>query len=243
MYLYYFYAEIRITEMKRDLSNGKLMHKQREKKCSSAVWKKFHEIFTADTEEKIDFFYLCTDCKDVIYNPTKDGNTNRLWRHNCAVSGDSGSSTSNKKHTFTLLEKERKGLRVASAKFVAKDLRPSYAIERPGLLDLCEECMIFGQTHKKATREDLKYALPSRTSVQTEIAEMAKSYKENVSEMLKQAMESGGIGATTDTWTDDYRKTTYISVVAHISIYTGTDIKYDRFVLATNEVPEAIKEG
>lgn len=247
-----FHIEIRIIELKSDLMANKLKHQQRTKKCHSQVWTKFHEIRTTDTNEKIETFFLCTTCNDVIYNPCIDGYTKRLLRHNCASengivcsSGSSSSSSevSNTKAKIPINQNDKKRLKIASAKFVAKDLRPFYAIECEGLIELCDACMKFGQKNRKATTEDLKYALPSRNGLRTAIAELADDYRAKVAEMIKHAMNNGGVAATTDTWTDDYRHTTYISTVLHTAICTGEDIEFQRFILATKEVPEAVKTG
>lgn len=82
-------------------------------------------------------------------------------------------------------EEEKKRLRIATAKFVSKDMQPISAIDREGVFELCNAYMQFGQKHPKATKVDLKMALPSRNTVKAEIAEMANDYKTNVSGMMK----------------------------------------------------------
>lgn len=103
--------------------------------------------------------------------------------------------------------------------------------------------MEFGQRNRRAKRKDLIKALPSRNTVTSAVGKLAHESRSHISGLLKRAILSGGIGCTTDTWTDDYRHTTYISVVAHISLKEDKEIVYHRFVLATSEVAEMIKTG
>lgn len=103
--------------------------------------------------------------------------------------------------------------------------------------------MQFGQRNRRADRNDLIKALPSRNTVTAAVAVMANETRAHIAELLKRAIKSGGIGATTDTWTDDHRHTTYISVVAHIALKETDRIVYHRFVLSTSEITEMIKTG
>lgn len=230
----------KISEIQRDLNTKQLVHKKRDKKSSSDVWNKFHEIRTYGTNELVKYFFFCVKCERVVYNPSIDGNINYLRRHSCTSNNNTKTA---KQPKLVIPESEKEKLRFSGAKFVARDLRPYSAIEGAGLLDLCGACMEFGQRNRRATKEDLFSAMPSRTTVKNKIGEIAAESKNEISKMLQLALVEGGIGATTDCWTDDYRHTTYISVVAHLAIPTDDDIDYHRFVLATNEVPEAVKSG
>lgn len=228
-----------ISEIKTDLSAGNLIHKKREKKSSSEVWDKFHEIHKADTNEKINFFYYCINCDAIVYNSTTDGNTNALLRHVCFNKSDKG--TRAPRVLVSKADKEK--LKLSSAKYVAKDIRPYAAIEDEGLLDLCGTCMEFGQKYRNASREDLFVAMPGRTTVKDTVGGLASDSRQAISKLMKKAIASGGIAATTDTWTDDFMHETYLSIVVHLSIYENDKIDYQRHVLCTIEISEMVKTG
>lgn len=112
-----------------------------------------------------------------------------------------------------------------------------------GLLDLCIACMKFGQTHRKADRDTLMRAMPSRNTVKATVKDIARKHRQEIGILLKCAIETGGIAATTDTWQDDYRKATYIAVVIHIVYEKNRILQYKRFVLSTSEITELVKTG
>lgn len=185
-------------------------------------------------------FFYCTVCSDIEYNPYDDGNTNRLLRHICFENRIDGS----KDISRTIVRKsDKESLKLAGAKFVAKDLRPFQAIEGDGLKDLCVASMRFGQQNRKATRDDLISAMPTRNTVKDAVAQIANTKRKQVANVLRRAFETGGIAATCDNWTDDYRHRTYMTIVAHTCTYENGEIKYGQFVLSTREVTEIVKSG
>lgn len=95
-------------------------------KIRSNVWNKFHEIFSTETKQKIDNFFFCTKCLDVVDNFYKDSSTHRLARHVC-FSNNNIVDESNLPNSSNKLDTE--SLKLASVHFVVKDLRPFCAIE------------------------------------------------------------------------------------------------------------------
>lgn len=93
------------------------MHRKRLKKrrSSSKAWDQFNEIFDGDI--KVDQFFVCIECEDIIYNPSTDGNTNVFRRHVCMQKND------NNEKIILIKKSDVQTLKVAAAKFVCKDLR------------------------------------------------------------------------------------------------------------------------
>lgn len=192
-----------------------------------------------------------------MYKPTS--NTNPLHRHvelHCekVVNDDNKgieyqdsippSLPKQQKYSKMMVNKsDKERLKQAASKFVAKDLRPYSVIEGIGLLDLCYECFEFGKKYRRATQKDFMETMPSRNTVKAKITEMAGKTREHIGTLMKRAIETGGISATTDTWTDDYKKLTYISVIAHMCVYDNGRLQYHRFTLATTEITEMVKAG
>lgn len=221
--------------------NGMFFGQKRGKRRRSEVWKKFDEIYSADSKQQIKYFYQCCECREIIYSPYNDGNTNRLLRHICyEIDANNNSETAK---TLLITKSDRENLKMASAKFVSKDLRPYYAVECKGLLDLCYSCVKFGQKYRKASEADFLAAMPSRNTVRSAVTEMANVNRKKIAHLIKSGINSGGVAASTDTWTDDYRHATYINVVAHLCIHENNEIKYYRFILSTSEITEIVKKG
>lgn len=219
-----------------DLANGKFTHKPPEKKNRSTAWARFDEIY--DGKIKISHFLYCKLCRSIVHKPSS--NTNSMLRHMCNNLVE-GSKIG--KEQIIIAKKDTTRLKEAAAKFVAKDLRPFYAVQCEGLLDLCFACVEFGQNNRKVNRNTFIQAMPSRNTVKATVTELADKTRKHISEMMKKAIATGGIAATTDTWTDDYRHTTYICVVAHLVIPENGLLKYYRFVLSTSEISEMVKTG
>lgn len=83
----------------------------------------------------------------------------------------------------------------------------------------------------RRARGDLESAMPSRNTVKSTVQQIAKNARDQIIILLAKAIETGGLAATTDTWKDDYRKSTYISIVAHLTIDEDNKCKHQRLVL------------
>lgn len=207
-----------MEEVKKNLAIGIYFHQNKTGKTKSPVWSKFNEIFVRESKLKVKNFYFCTNCKLIEYNPCTDGNTNRLRRHLCLKKDDSSLESK-----IVVKRNDKHELKLAAAKFVSKDLRPFFAIQGEGLKELCFAAMRFGQRNRKATRNDFMAALPTRNTVKAAVAEVADKRRKDVTYLLRRAMETGGVAATSDTWTDDYRHETYMTIVAHVCIYEDNE--------------------
>lgn len=186
-------------------------------RTSSHVWDYMYEIYENDS--KVDNVFFCTNCHKVIYNGNGQGNTNDFLRHICHAIDQ------NNQRKSIVHAEDKKSIKEAAVSFVAKDLRPYSAIEGEGLLDLCGAVMKFGKTYKTATINDLHKVMPSRNTVRSCIKMKAKSMKSEIKSVLEKAKEVGGFAITSDTWTDQYRRVTYICLVAHCNVITDEGIK------------------
>lgn len=210
-----------------------MVSKQRDGASWSKVWSLFEEIYENDT--KLSNFVRCKECECIIFKPTS--NTNKMNRHRCQT-GENPNKRISFDPSVQLFMKE------AASQFIAKDLRPFSAVECEGLLDLCAASMKFGQLYRRATRENLADVMPCRNTVRNMINQIAESNRAKISHMIKRAIETGGIAATTDTWQDNYRKGHYMSIVAHMLIEEKPNIiQRFRYVLCTREIPDLSKKG
>lgn len=105
--------------------------------------------------------------------------------------------------------------------------------------------MEFGQKHKTAKKEDLIRALPCRNTVKHHVANIANDVRKEISGMMRKAItsERGGLAATTDCWTDDYRHASYMCIVVHMCIEENGQMSCHQYVLTTQEVTDHVKSG
>lgn len=233
-----FYLGEKIHAIEEGLQNSIYFHKKKACKTRSDIWLKFDEIFSQENL-KVDYFYFCTQCEQVIENISNDGNINRLKRHKCK----DGIDDNNVSKRNPICKADRENLTNASVNFVSKDFRPFYVVEGKGYYDMCFACMEFGKKNRQATRDDLINHLPSRNTVKEACNIKADNTRKLIANLMKQAIKSGGLAATTDTWTDDFRHNTYIAVVAHMCIKQKDHIEYYRFNLSVSEITEIVKSG
>lgn len=212
------------------------LHVGKRKTRLAKCWDTTHEIVDVDADAKVDFVYLCTVCKNVVYNGRTDGNTMAFNRHICfAMDGQK------EKKRLLISKEEKEKLKIAASQFVVKDIRPYQAVEREGLLDLCTAAMRFGQKYPKADAQDFLSSMPSRHGVQRYVAVDADSVKKDIGNVLQAVKEHNGLGATTDCWTDNYRHHAYLCITIHGSLIEKGQIKTYRYVISMDILTDLVK--
>ena len=98
--------------------------------------------------------------------------------------------------------------------FVATDLRPFKAVGGAGFLDLCKK---FADMGAKYDHCDAQKSLSRRTSILRHVDSVVYEVSVRVKQKLRDAKF---IALTSDGWTDDFRKISYINATASYSIVT-----------------------
>lgn len=236
--MYCEFTEKMKVQIEENVETGTWQIKQKElKKNSSHVWTYIYEVY--DAESRVENAYFCNQCHKGIYNTYEKGNTMIFNRHQCVE----GTQNGDKNETSLIVRPDiKKAFQSAAANFISKDIRPFLAIEGKGLFSLCLTAMKFGQTYKKATAVDLAKVMPSRNTVRSALAQRAEEVKNKIKTVLSSAREIGGFAITSDSWTDNFRRLTYICLVAHCNIITTQGvIQRHRFKLYVNEITELVK--
>lgn len=239
--IHFFAGEKLLIEItKENLENGLYISRERETKKKTRrakCWDTIHEIIDVDTDTKVKNVFLCTVCKNVVHNKSKDGNTMAFNRHVCYAK--SNEKTDHKRILVSKEEKEK--LVAACTSFVVKDYRPFKAIECEGLMDLCEAAMQFGQKYTKATAENLKENWPSRFVVLHNVGKLASDVEKDIRKVMQMAKNQNGLGATTDCWTDNYQRRSYMCITVHATLMEESQIQNYRFVVCMECITELVK--
>ncbi|KAH7979135.1 hypothetical protein HPB49_008356 [Dermacentor silvarum] len=79
-----------------------------------------------------------------------------------------------------------------------------------------------------------KELLPHPTTVNHKAAQMAGDLRKTLRPVIQAAMDEGHCSMTVDMWTDDYKKTAYITAAAH---YVNDDWELISLILFTSDFP------
>lgn len=210
-----------------NLRKGEL--KTQEKKSGkSDVWTNFNEI--VDSQEQYIGFVICKNCEHIFKHDYKTG-TSTLKRHKC--------SSIDKQQKITSYLSGKNTPKVAKdlinqkiTNFVCRDLRPFDIIIGQGFREFSQELINIGSIYGCLKVDDL---LPHPTTVSRNIIKEAESVKSNITDKLKDIFELNGGAFTSDMWTDDYRKISYISLTVH---YIDENWELKEQILAASKFPD-----
>ncbi|CAH1770381.1 7853_t:CDS:1, partial [Entrophospora sp. SA101] len=194
----------------------------------SDVWLRFAEVF--DKEDKSCGYVICKNCQHLYKYNSKEGTSN-LIRHVCS------SSTSNQRNITSFLTKKVIPTKVKEdptkkiVNFVCKDLCPFETIVGLGFQELAQEFIKIGSIYGNVSIEEL---LPHPTTISRNTLKEAELVKSALAESLLEFFRISGGAFTTDCWTDNYRKISYISLTVHF--IDNWDLK--EYVLAVSKFPE-----
>lgn len=220
------------------------------RKNSSDVWKEFLPLRYVSTKTNIPRWFYCVNCSTPIENTYGDGTTTIFLRHlkNKCNARAKGQPKIDEfiaiRKPIKLKEKDKSLLMEGAMRFVVDDLRPFRAIECSGLFDLLSATLRIGQLYPNFQRADLQDELPSGLTLRRNVDKTAVDVKSIMKSKIREAMNiSGSIACTSDTWTDDFKQRTYISITCHINLVTESCISHERLEIALTEIEEDVKSS
>lgn len=221
-------ANLNLTteEVTLKLKNNELFCQ--EKSGKSEVWMNFEEII--DKKEQTVGYVMCKNCSQVFKYDYKTG-TSSLRRHNCSSDDKQSKITSYwGKKTAPTSAKEVTTNKIIN--LVCKDLRPFEIIVGQGFREFSQEMINIGATYGNLSVNEL---FPHPTTISRKIIKNAESTKADLALKLKDIFNLVGGAFTTDMWTDDYRKVSYISLTVH---YTDENWQLNEQILAASKFPD-----
>lgn len=206
-------------------------HKPKESARNSIIWKIFH-VIVDDEGNEVDAFYYCLSCHDIVYSPyAVQGSTVQLLRHACVPS----------QREFKIDFSDHEELMKAASKFVNLDLRPFYALECQGLLELVMAGVKLGKKYPSMTIDELKKNFPSRNSVKKMVSSEAECAKDLIKKLFEKSKINGGFGCTLDLWSDQYKHYTYMAMTANMFLLVEDGITQKRVVFHMGRIEEIVK--
>lgn len=104
-------------------------------------------------------------------------------------------------------------------RFCCKDIRPFYVVHGDGFVELAQELINVGAAHGKVPARSV---LPNHSTVSNKCREMAEEKRKGLADKISDRLKSGTVAMTTDMWTDDYRKLSYLAITCH---FIGEDFE------------------
>lgn len=218
-------------------SNGSLAFKPKSEvhagRCSSTVWDRFHIIVNTADNEIIQNFVKCINCGEFIeYNGST---TSNLRNHKCRHMKSIRHEQSNARRQFD--RKDIDAIRDATVKFVAFDIRPFFAIQGEGLLDLLITMAEVGSRYQNMSREDIRQLIPSRRTVKRHTEIKANQMKDLIKKRFREALACpGGLSCTIDMWSEKHTHTSYLGMTAHLSLQENGKIKRHMYLFNVNAI-------
>jgi len=229
-----------MEDVKKKLASGDF--KTTENKGKSTVWKFFYIVVKADSDEHVGYVQ-CKSCGFLMKYDSKRTGNSALQRHvdkNCKSPGLlQPSITAFASSSKKIPQRDKQKLTEKCVEYCCKDIRPFRSIEGEGFIELAQQLINIGATYGSVAVQDV---LPDSTTVSKRCLELAIEKRAKLVEQLNDTLsEVNSIGMTTDIWTEDYHKLSYLTITCH---FVTRSFKMISTVLTTVAFPlEEAKTG
>lgn len=199
--------------MKDKLKTGELKRKTHSGK--SDVWKTFKLIVENDTETCVGFAEC--QCGYLLAYDSKKTGTSTLIRHlkSCPGKSDERQSSILSFVPKTVPLRAKQAITDKCVDFCCQDLRPFSVVGGEGFKCLAQELITVGSTFGRVPVDSV---LPHYTTVSKACTEKAEVKRSVLIERVKKALASGcDVAMSTDMWTDDFRKMSYLAITCHFA--------------------------
>lgn len=196
-------------ELKEKLASGELILSDSSGK--SDIWENFKLIVNAETEKNVGHVQ-CQKCYNFFsYNSAKSG-TSHLRRHHCNKKPSSKVTEFFKPQTPSVDKNEKQIVLQAAIKMCSKDLRPFDILSGEGFIHFAQTLINIGAKRGVINVSDI---LPHPTTVSRNTVETAEKLRRESIPYLNEKIIKGFCSASTDMWTDDFRKRSFTAVTLH----------------------------
>lgn len=122
--------------------------------------------------------------------------------------------------------------------FCSKDIRPFNIVNGEGFEELAQELI---NVEAVCGRVPVNSVIPRHVTIAKRCTDMAEEKMEALVQKLKTLLKNGTVAMTTDMWTEDYRKISYLTITCH---FISEDMELVNKTLTTTMFPlEEAKTG
>lgn len=158
---------------------------------------------------------FCTKCTRVFKYNTRSNGTTQILNHGCLNTANQTRIDGFTTTTKTIAQPDKDKIKEAAISFVCKDLRPFDTLCGDGLFELLKMCISIGAKYGNLEDAEIKALIPSSNTVSRWTGTLAKVMRESLHYKITRIINEIGISFTTDVWTDDFRRLSYLVVTAH----------------------------
>ena len=229
------------TKVKEKLTRGELQALPNTS-GKSDVWKQMDIITTVTDEQAAVGYAQCRQCKHLFKYDSKLTGTSHLSRHldkGCTGQASSavqlsvaGYVTTKANQPLPVPASAKANVTQKCVEFCCEDIRSFQTVAGLGFQKLAQELINTGATYGRVSAQTL---LPDPTTVSRNCHKKATEKRDTLVGEIKEVMSEIQVGMTTDMWTDDYRKVSYMTITCH---YVMPDFQIKSKVLSTPMFPQ-----
>lgn len=222
-----------INTVEANLKDGLFTHKENQsKKRSGRFWTTCDKIYMLNddgTEQIVDGFVICRNCKKVMIYNTKKGISN-LNGHSEYCNKPKQTLKAYITRDNTIGHEQKKDLCYQIVQTAVKDIRPFSLTEGEGMVSLLHCVWNMGAKIGVVSRQELQRALPCPTTFSRNVKRLAELSKSELKLKLQTEINMGtAIALTTDIWQDKYKRISYFCITLHF--FDQNEMKLVDFIL------------
>ncbi|CAM4571232.1 unnamed protein product [Leuciscus chuanchicus] len=233
--------------IKQKITEGKLMTVPNDA-GKAAIWKHYDLVVSPSKEPS--GYVQCRACKAVLAYDSKKTGTSSLQRHTdrgctrptagLAASNNRQSSLSDylSPTAKSVPASVKSNVTEKCVEFCCRDIRSFHTVAGRGFINLAQDLINVGAAYGRVS---VYSVLPDPTTISRRCKETAASKRQALVKEISEIMSDISVGMTTDMWTDDYRKISFLTITCH---YITPDFLLRSRVLTTAMFPpEEAKTG
>lgn len=217
----------KIAEIKEKIRNKQYYTKPKtsKRKRSSEIWNIVHQVWKKENDKEVleENYVACSLCDAVFVYDMKSSGTTTILNHtrDHKKNIENGNSATNKIDTFFTAEKrtisadDRAKIKLASVKFVTKDLRPYEAVIGEGFNDLLWLMWSLGAKYGSVSKEQIHELIPSPQTVSRHVDRVSNTIKNDLTLAIQNSASTNGLSITTDIWKDSFKRISYLCMTVH----------------------------
>lgn len=184
------------------------------KRFKSVIWTICDEIFD-ESNQKLTSAVFCTKCKTVFKYNSRSIGTTTIKNHGCLDEPNQTKIDGFGITKKTIAQTDKSKMKDSAVAFVGKDLRPFEALNGAGLFELSKTLISVGAKYGNLSDDDIRALIPSPSTVSRYVSEYAKTIKAPLYKKICSIVKSSGLALTTDAWTDNFKRNSYLAITAH----------------------------
>ncbi len=183
---------------------------------NSEVWQNFGFVASIEANgsagEVIPGYAACRLC-NAAYKHSKNIGTSAMLSHKktCNVSASASKQPliTQALGAVKVPQAAKQAVAEACVDFVCRDMRSFQAVEGEGFETVIQAAINAGVKHGRLNAKDL---LPSRNTVKARCLKRASALLQCLASLLKKPLMQGRVAFSTDLWTDNYKKRSYMDL-------------------------------